>query len=184
MAAENQELRTGFRVPQPDGAIVATRGDAGSVRTEGNARNRFGVTVDCELLSACLHIPYFDGLVGTSRNDPRAIGTEVDATNFIGMPGDDPRFLTGPSIPNANRFIGASWPLTGSHSLMVVSKLADASRLPWGLNSKLSINSVCPRSVWAGSKDRASHRFTVKSWLADARDDPSGLKATLMQRCE
>ena len=108
MAAENQDLLTGFRVPDSHGAIVAPRGDTGSVRTERNAGNRFGVTVDCELFSACRYIPYLYGLVGTSRNEPRAIGTKSDAANFIGMPGDDPGLLTGLSIPNANRFIGAS----------------------------------------------------------------------------
>src|SRR5262245_52433365 len=67
-----------------------------------------------------------------------------------------------------------------SHTFTVPSSLAEAMRLPSGLNATLSTQPVCPLRVSASNPIRASHTFTVLSSLPDTMRVPSAENATLV----
>ena len=62
----------------------------------------------------------------------------------------------------------------------VRSELAEASRLPSGLNATLQTSSVCPLRVRNSCPVAASQIFTVWSKLPEASRLLSGLNATLL----
>ena len=71
-------------------------------------------------------------------------------------------------------------PVPASQTFTVPSSLAEASRLPSGLNATLMTSPVCPLRVRVSCPVPASHTFTVLSSLAEASRLPSGLNATLV----
>ena len=76
--------------------------------------------------------------------------------------------------------VRVSCPVAASHSFTVPSPLAEASRLPSGLNATSQTPLVCPLKVSVSCPIRASHTLTVPSELAEAIRLPSGLNATLL----
>ena len=80
--------------------------------------------------------------------------------------------------------VSISWPVSPSHTFTVSSPLADASRLPSGLNATPDAERHAPDHVGMPLEGAdflpvaASHSFTVSSQLAEARRLPSGLNAT------
>src|SRR5262249_20796410 len=71
-----------------------------------------------------------------------------------------------------------SLPVATSHSLIVLSSLAEASILPSGLKATEPTESPCDLRVACSLPVRRSHSLTQLSQLAEASVLPSGLKAT------
>ena len=65
-----------------------------------------------------------------------------------------------------------------SQTLTVPSTLAEAMRVPSGLNATPKTQLACPLSVSTSSPVAASQTFTDLSSLAEAMREPSGLNAT------
>ena len=77
--------------------------------------------------------------------------------------GENATVLIKPSWPCNVR---SSWPVAGSHSLMLVSKLPEARVLPSGENATIRIQPLCPLSTRSCWPVAASHTRTVFSSIA------------------
>src|SRR5947209_5603365 len=74
--------------------------------------------------------------------------------------------------------VACSLPVFASHSLIVLSVLAEASVFPSGLNATEYTSDVCPLRVARSLPVFASHSLIVWSHLPEASVLPSGLNAT------
>src|SRR5438046_1096053 len=71
-----------------------------------------------------------------------------------------------------------SLPVATTHTLIVLSSLAEASILPSGLKATEPTESLCDLRVACSLPVRRSHSLTVVSQVAEASVLPSGLNAT------
>ena len=114
-------------------------------------------------LLAGFHIPQLDGLIIACRGQGLAVRGKGHRVNLA-------------------EYARSGWRAPGrfatSHSLMVLSSLAEARVLPSGEKATESTASACPVRVARSWPVSTSHSLMVLSPLAEARVLPSGEKAT------
>ena len=77
---------TGGDVPEPDGPVVARRGQGQSVRSEYDLAHDVFVADRMARGSPVVAVPEPDGPVGTGRGEEGAVGPKGDRPDAIGVP--------------------------------------------------------------------------------------------------
>ena len=94
-------------------------------------------------------VPHLHRLVAAGGGEPLAVGAERHAVDSAGVPLEGEGFLPGRGVPHLHRLVTA---------------LAEASRLPSGLNATLLTEPVCPLRVrvsWPGLGVPHLHRPVI-----------------------
>ncbi len=80
---QHQQLVTSGRIPEPDAAIMAGRGQAPARSIEGKARDKIAMPEQPMPQGTCMDVPQADGSIGATRCQSVAIRTECQTTDGV-----------------------------------------------------------------------------------------------------
>src|SRR5207245_612733 len=104
VAAEDELLPAGRRVPEPHRQVEARRGQAAAVGAEGQADDNVRVAADAQQFLAAVGFPDLDlsgpAEAAAAGRDPAAVGAEGDAVHLAGGAAEAEQLAAGAGVPD------------------------------------------------------------------------------------